>query len=499
VYGSGSPARQNRRLAGLVSVSVPAVAYNRFRLIDTAHAVQEKKLAALGSIFAAVVLVSLKVFLAATTGSLGVLSEALHSGLDLVAAVLTYLSVRVSDKPADTIHTYGHGKVENFSALVETGLLLLTAVYVIWEAFRRLLFAQAHIRPSIAAILILGLAMAIDFGRSRGLARVARLYESDALEADALHFSTDVWSTLVVLVGMATVWLGDRLHAPWLAYADPLAALGVAGVILWIGSRLGKRTVDALLDAAPSGLVQRIRDSVESAEGVLTAERIRVRRAGNRHFVDVTITVPRRLSVEQAHDLSDAIEARIHRFVAGDVMVHVEPRRDTAEGLFDIIRAVAQRADMPIHEISAHQLDGRLFVDLHLEVDERLSLRQAHQRATELEEGIRRELSSEAEVNIHIEPFGTHIPGGEQLKDLESAIHQHLEILRGEYPELVDCHQITVRRVERRVLVSCHCAIEGDLPITRVHDITAALEDHLRRRFPQIDRVTIHPEPIEEA
>jgi cation diffusion facilitator family transporter len=467
--------------------------------MDTTHAVREKKLAALGSVFAAVVLVSLKVFLAAATGSLGVLSEALHSGLDLVAAVLTYLSVRVSDRPADTIHTYGHGKVENFSALVETGLLLLTAVYIIWEAFHRLLFRQAHVRPSVLAILILGFAMFIDFARSRGLSRVARRYQSDALEADALHFSTDVWSTMVVLVAMAAVWLGDRLHAPWLAYADPLAALGVAGVILWIGSRLGKRTVDALLDAAPSGLVERIRNSVEAAEGVLAAERVRVRRAGNRHFVDVTITVPRRLSVEQAHDLSDAVEARVQRLVSGDVMVHVEPRADAAEDLFDVIRAVAQRSGMPVHEISAQQVGGRLFVDLHLEVDERLSLSEAHHRATDLEQSIQRELPAGAEVIIHIEPLGVEIAGAEQVKDLETAIQRHLDQLRAEYPEVADCHQIRVRSVEHRVRVSCHCAFEGHLSITRVHDVTVALEDRLRRRFPQIERVTIHPEPVDEA
>jgi cation diffusion facilitator family transporter len=467
--------------------------------MDTAHAVREKKLAALGSVFAAVVLVSLKVFLAVTTGSLGVLSEALHSGLDLVAAVLTFLSVRVSDRPADTIHTYGHGKVENFSALVETALLLLTAVYVIWEAFHRLLFQQAHVRPSVAAILILGLAMFIDFVRSRALSRVARRYQSDALEADALHFSTDVWSTMVVLLGMAAVWFGDRFHAPWLAYADPLAALAVAGVILWIGSRLGKRTVDALLDAAPSGLVERIRDSVETADGVLAAERVRVRRAGNRHFVDVTITVPRRLSVEQAHDLSDAVEARVHRLVSGDVMVHVEPRADAAEHLFDVIRAVAQRSGMPIHEISAQQLDGRLFVDLHLEVDERLSLSQAHHHATRLEQSLQRELPSDAEVIIHIEPLGVEISGAGQVKDLEAAIQRYLDQLGAEYPDVADCHQVRVRSIEHRVRVSFHCAFEGDLPITRVHDITEALEHHLRRRFPQIDRVTIHTEPIDEA
>ncbi|HVB97919.1 MAG TPA: cation-efflux pump [Candidatus Dormibacteraeota bacterium] len=468
-------------------------------MTDVAQAGREKKLAALGSVFAALVLVSLKVFLAATTGSLGVLSEALHSGLDLVAAVLTYLSVRVSDKPADTIHTYGHGKVENVSALVETGLLLVTAVYIIVEAFGRLLYHQEHLRPSIAAILILALAMAIDWTRSRALARVARRFQSDALEADALHFSTDVWSTLVVLIGIGAAWLGDRLKIPWLSYADPLAALGVAAVIIWIGSRLGKRTVEALLDAAPRGLAERIRQSAERAEGVLAADRVRVRRAGNRHFVDLTISVPRRLGVEQAHDLSEAVEARVRAIVPADVVVHVEPRSDATEGLFDAIRAVAQRAGLPIHEIAAQQLDGRLFVDLHLEVDERLSLRQAHQRATELEESIRSELGPGSEVNIHIEPLGVRIPGAEEMKDLEAAILPELERFCGEFPEISDYHHVIVRSVERRVLLSCHCAFTGQLPIPRVHDITMAIEDRLRRRFPQIDRVTIHPEPVDEA
>jgi cation diffusion facilitator family transporter len=467
--------------------------------MDASQAAREKKLAALGSIFAAVVLVSLKVFLTAVTGSLGVLSEALHSGLDLVAAVLTYLSVRVSDKPADTVHTYGHGKVENFAALVETGLLVVTACYVIAEAFRRLLFHHPQLRPSLAAILILVLAMAIDWARARGLSRVARRYQSDALEADALHFSTDVWSTMVVLVGVAAVWLGQRMNAPWLAYADPLAALGVAAVILWIGARLGKRTADVLLDVAPTGLVERIRESVAGADGVRSVERVRVRRAGNRHFVDVTITVPRRLSVEQGHDLSDAVEARIHALTTADVMVHVEPRADSADTLFDSIRAVAGRWGLPIHEISAQQLDGRLFVDLHLEVDERLSLREAHRRATQLEDAIRSELAAQAEVNIDIEPLGVQIPGAQEIRDLEAAVQQHIERLRERYPGLVNCHQVNVRSVERRVLVSCHCALEGDLPITRVHDITVALEDQVRRQFPEIDRVTIHPEPVEEA
>ena len=260
---------------------------------------REKRMAALGSVGSAVVLVSLKVFLAAITGSLGILSEALHSILDLVAAVITYLSVRVADKPADAQHLYGHGKVESFSAFVETGLLLLTALYIIWEAVQRLVFrAGQEVHPSLVAIIILALTMGIDFVRARALARVARKYPSEALEADALHFSTDVWSTFVVVLGITGAWLGLRFGIPWLGSLDAFAALAVAGVIIWIGSRLGRQTVDALLDVAPQGLRERIANAVDETEGVLQTERVRVRRAGQRYFVDVTISVPRTASLE---------------------------------------------------------------------------------------------------------------------------------------------------------------------------------------------------------
>jgi cation diffusion facilitator family transporter len=480
--------------------------------MDRAQGVREKKLAALGSVSSAVVLVSLKVFLAVVTGSLGILSEALHSGLDLVAAVITYLSVRVSDRPADADHTYGHGKVESFSAFVETGLLLLTAVYIIWEAFQRLFFHQVQVRPSLLAIGLLALMAVMDVVRSRALGRVASKYQSEALEADALHFSTDVWSTSVVMFGIAAVWLGGRVGAPWLRYADPLAALGVAGMIIWVGSRLGKRTLDALLDAAPSGLQQRVAQAVNELEGVLATERVRVRRAGNRHFVDVTISVPRTASFERVHAISDVVERRIAEIVPADVMVHMEPRAQTGEHLFDAIRVAAQQKGLAIHDLSAHQLDGRLFIELHLEVDEQLSLRDAHRRASELEEEIRRLPSVTGEishmpggvgqVNIHIEPLGAHIAAVDQtpgeMKELSGAIERHINSLREEYHELVDCHEVQVRQVEHKILVSCHCAMDGNLPITQVHDVTAAVEDRVKEKFPQIFRVTIHPEPVEE-
>src|ERR1700731_666082 len=342
----------------------------------------EKKRAALLSVASALVLVSLKTFLVLRTGSLGVLSEALHSGLDLVAAIITFLSVRMSDRPADEKHPYGHGKFENFSAFVETGLLLLTALYIIYEAFSRLFFRSVHIEPSITAIVILFCALGIDLTRARALSRVAKKFSSEALEADALHFSTDVWSTIVVITGVGLVWAGETWHLPYLVYADALAALAVSAVILWVGARLGRRTLDALLDAAPQGLQQEIAKAVARMEGVLDVDRVRVRRAGNRHFVDATVSVTRTASLEQVHELSDAIEKRIGEIVPADVMVHAEPRAPQGEHLFEAIRAVAQSLGLAVHDLTAVQQAGQLFIELHLEVDENLSLREAPRQAT---------------------------------------------------------------------------------------------------------------------
>src|ERR1700726_1438636 len=464
--------------------------------------VREKKRAALLSVGSAVVLLSLKTFLVVRTGSLGVLSEGLHSGLDFLAAIITYLSVRMSDQPADEGHPYGHGKFENFSAFVETALLLITAVFIIYEGIDRLFFHHVHIQPSVTALLILLVALSIDITRAKALGHVARKYHSEAIEADALHFSTDVWSTIVVIAGIGLVWAGETWNLPWLVYADSIAGLAVAGVILWVGSRLGRRTLDALVDAAPEGLRQEIARAVARMEGVLEVDRVRVRRAGNRHFVDATVSVARTTSLEQVHALSDAIEKRIGEIVPSDEMVHAEPRAPQGEHLFEAIRAVAQRLGLAIHDVTAVQQAGQLFIELHLEVDENLSLREAHRQASELEEGIRALRDAPTEVNIHIEPLGTHIAtpdaGVGEMKLLAGAVEQFLSSLPSEYHELVNCHDARVRQVEHRILVSCHCTMRSDLPINKIHDVTGALVDRVKEKFPQIHRVTIHPEPFEE-
>jgi len=463
---------------------------------------REKMRAALLSVGSAVLLVSLKAFLVIRTGSLGVLSEALHSGLDLIAAVITFLSIRMSDQPADERHPYGHGKFENFSAFVETGLLILTAMYVIYEAFDRLFFHSVHIQPSVTAILVLLVALSIDITRAKRLSRVAAKYSSEALEADALHFSTDVWSTIVVISGICLVWAGERWNLPWLVYADALAGLTVAAVILRVGSRLGKRTLDALLDAAPEGLLEQITKAIGQMAGVLNVQRVRLRRAGNRYFVDATVSVPRTATLEQVHAWSDAIEQRVAEIVPSDVVVHAEPRAPKGEPFFDSIRAVAQRSGLAIHDLFAQQNDGRLFVELHLELDPHLSLKEAHQQATELEEKIRELRQEPMEVNIHIEPLGTAISvpdsGKEDLRDLARAIEAFLNGLPAEYHELLNSHNVIVRQVAHHILASCHCVMRSELPITEVHDVTGTLEDRVKEKFPQISRITIHPEPQED-
>ena len=213
---------------------------------------REKMVVALSSVVAAIGLTSMKVVVGLLTGSLGILAEAAHSGLDLVAALLTLFAVRFASRPADASHHYGHGKVENLSAFLEAGLLILTAIWIIYEAIRRLLFHDSHVEITIWAFVVMFVSIVVDATRSRVLLRVARQTGSQALEADALHFSTDIWSSSVVIAGLLVVWLAERFSLPgWLEQADAIAALGVSGIVIWVSARLAKETIDALLDRAP--------------------------------------------------------------------------------------------------------------------------------------------------------------------------------------------------------------------------------------------------------
>ena len=287
----------------------------------------DKRSAALGSLLAAVGLTTMKIVVGVLTGSLGILAEAAHSGLDLVAAAMTYIAVRISGKPADRTHLYGHGKVENLSALLETLLLFITCGWIIYEATHRLFFHKVEVEVTVWSFAVMATSIVIDISRSRVLSRIAKKYNSQALEADALHFETDVWSSAVVIVGLAFVKLGE--WAPslgWLRNADAVAALGVSALVIWVCWRLGTRTVDALVDSAPAGLEERILAAVSAVPGVQDCHNIRARYSGPRLFIDLHVLVDGRQTLFEAHALTETIEGVIQQIVPdADVTVHPEP------------------------------------------------------------------------------------------------------------------------------------------------------------------------------
>jgi len=288
---------------------------------------REKRNAALNSLFAAVALTAMKLVVGIATNSLGIIAEAAHSALDLVAAGVTYLAVRISGKPADLDHLFGHGKAENLSALIEALLLLATAGWILFEGFQRLLGDAPEVNPSFWAFLVMGISIAVDYSRSRMLYRTARKHNSQALEADALHFKTDIWSSSVVILGLLGVLVSRSMPSlDWLARADALAAMIVAVIVLVVSGELGWRTVQALLDAAPRGMAESVCRAVEASEGVLDCHRVRVRSSGPQYFIDFHVTMDGARSLEETHVLVENVEDRVRSLVPGsDVTVHVDP------------------------------------------------------------------------------------------------------------------------------------------------------------------------------
>ncbi len=471
---------------------------------DMAKQIREKKIVAAVSVAAAVFLTGAKLVVGFMTGSLGILAEAAHSGLDLAAAMITYFAVRVSDRPADAEHLYGHGKVENLSALVEALLLLLTCTWIIYEAVRRLFFASVEVDPSVWAFLVMGTSIAVDISRSRALSRVARKYRSQALEADALHFSTDIWSSAVVILGLVLVRLGERLetHGSLFMRADAVAALLVAAIVVAVSLRLGGRAVDVLLDRAPKGLAERLSQKVGEIAGILRVSRVRVRDAGSQVFVDLNVDVPRHFSFQESHQLTRRAQEAVRSVSPrADVVVHTNPIAES-ETLLEVIQAVAARERVFVHNITTHWTERGMWIDLDLEVDPEISFEQAHAQATELEARLSSELAATeaaalvAGINVHIEPRGEDSAVGTPLDAAEADLYgERVRRVAEDIQGTAGCHDIELHRVRGKLYLSLHLLVDSGIPIAEVHGIAEEMESRLRREFPELGRVMIHAEP----
>lgn len=459
----------------------------------------QKRRVALASMAAATAMTLLKLAAGLLSGSLGVLSDAAHSALDLAGAMLTFFSVRVADKPADEGHTYGHGKIENISSLMEAGLMAVSCVWIIAEALTRISRHTVELRHSIWPVLVLVASIAVDYWRSRKLRAVARLTGSPALETDAFHFASDIWSTLAVLAGLVASWLGMRFGIHWLQFADPFAAIVVSLMILRLTLHLTRETVATLVDEIPAETRQRVIRAAANVEGVMSVEQARVRRSGATYFADLTLALPRRSTFEHTGEVVRAATEAVHRALPGtDVVIHTIPREAGAESIFDRVRAVALRNNVAVHELGIQTHNGRLRVEQHVELDEQMPLIEAHRFVTALEEEILREAPEVDSVLTHIESEPATIEQPEEVVLDDRRIEQALRSAALHFPEIVDVHALTVLRVGDHIDLSCHCTLPDELSMGHVHEIITALEDRLKLACPEIGRVTIHPEPMTE-
>jgi cation diffusion facilitator family transporter len=450
-----------------------------------------KQRVALTSVAASAGLTIAKGVVGLATGSLAILSEAAHSLLDLAATIMTYFAVRVSGRPADEEHHYGHGKVESVTALAETALLFLLSGIVIWEAAHRLIGGEAHaVEATIWAFGVIIVSIVVDFFRARVLYRVAKETASEALEADALHFGSDMWSSAAVLIGLVAVLIGF----PW---ADSVAAIIVALFICVAGWRLGRRTIETLTDTAPAGAGDRIRTIARRIAGVVAIDRVRVRPAGHTLFVDLDVAVSRTLPLDRVATIKDRIVAAIrNEFPTAETTVNSEPRALDDETVLERVMVIARNRALAVHHVTVHAIAGRLSVSLDLEVDGNLAFRRAHEIADGLEQAVRDELGLEVEVETHIEPLQTRgLFGRDATDERIKAVHNELAAIAEKLGSVRDVHDVRVRETPDGEIVNFHALVDPSLSVAEVHDRIDGLERALRQRFPTIKRVIGHAEP----
>ena len=453
---------------------------------------REKEQVALTSIAASAVLTIAKGIVGISTGSLAILSEAGHSLIDLGAAIMTYVAVRISGKPADKEHHYGHGKVESVSALGETALLFLLSGIVIWEAVKRLIDHEPHsVTATYWAFGVMAASVVIDFYRARALSRVAKATQSQALEADALHFSSDLWASLAVLAGLVGVYFNF-----W--WADAAAALLVALLVCVAGWRLGRRTIDTLTDTAPAGAAEQIAKIAEIVPGVVAVEQVRARGVGDKTFIDLTVAVSRTLSFDRVSDIKSAVTAALATHMPGaEPVVTTDPIALDNETVLDRVMVIARSRALAVHHVTVHNIQDRLAIALDLEVDGRLSLAEAHAIADGLEAAIAGELGATVEVETHIEPLQPEDASGREAPpERVLAVQSALSELAAQDRALRNIHNVRVRETDDGEIVNFHCRVDPGMSVQTAHEKVDALERALREHSSLIKRVIGHAEPI---
>ncbi|HEX9586675.1 MAG TPA: cation diffusion facilitator family transporter [Bradyrhizobium sp.] len=441
------------------------------------------------SIFASTGMAAAKFVVGIAIGSLALISEALHSSVDVVATVITWLVVRVSDRPADHEHHYGHGKFESLSALGVIAMLYVLAGGILVESYSRL--REGAPPPTISAIpfIVLLIDIAVNFWRARALHRTARNTKSQALAADALHFASDVLGSVAVMIGLGLSGLGY-------AWGDAVAAIGVAVVIALLGLRLARSTVETLLDRAPEGASEKAIAAIRAVPGVVDVERLRMRMVGSTHFIDAIVQVPRTYPIDRVEEIKRRAQAAVSKVLDdADLTFTAVPVARNNESIRERIMVIARNSGLAIHHVTVHDLGGKLTVSIDLEVDADMALNQAHDIAQELERNIRDEFGEDVEVDTHIEPLEPELPlGADAAPDRVDAIKTALSRFAAD-GAIHDIHSVRVRNTDAGEIVNFHCRAAPSMSVIKVHENVDAIERALRRAFPTVKRVISHAEP----
>jgi cation diffusion facilitator family transporter len=456
----------------------------------------EKNKIAITSVVAAVFLTSMKLIVGLLTGSLGIISEAIHSGLDLGSTLLTLFAVNISDKPADKTHNFGHGKIENLSALIQTILLLITCGWIIHEAIVRLV-APVSIEVNFFSFLVIGISIVVDVARTRVLIKAAKKYNSQVLEADAYHFSSDILSSAVVIIGLIFVSLGIPM-------GDPIAALAVSIVVVFVSAKLGKRTIEALLDSAPKGMSEKVREIITQVPGVIECPRSRARGSGSRYFIDTNIGIDRHFSHNEIQGVIHQIKSKIREtYPNTDIMVSTYPIQNRifkteSENFFDEIRSIVNSSDMclNLHHLKTFVVESGKHLALHVEICKNISLEETHDMSHQIESKIKSAYSDITGIDVIVQSTNDQEIVAQNVTDEHQETIENIKNLINKSPDKLNCHNIKIYKEEGGLVVFLHCGIKGNHKNDFAQKVAKGVAEKIKKNIKDVRDVFVHAEPI---
>ena len=450
---------------------------------------------AMNSLYAAVIITIIKILAAYFSGSLGVLSEVFNSAIDIFVCLVTIISIKYSSRPPDEDHNYGHEKVESFSALFQVFILFITASYIIYEAAVRLFGKKdVEVKVNIWIFLALIISMVIDFYRARILRKIAKETKSNALEADALHFSSDILSSGVVILGLILVYFNISKTA------DTIAALIVTGVIISLGFKLSKKSIDSLMDRVPAGLYEKVKYETLLIKGVEDIKSCRIRSSGSKIYIDMVILISRLVPFSKAHDIMDSVERKINELIENaDVVIHSEPVETKSETINDKIRMIVNEFGLKCHDIFSHRINNEIYSELHIEVDNTNDLTKAHNEITEIEDRIKKEIDVITHLKIHIDEPSEIVFDTKDITENSKEMIREVNNILNESRDVISSSDIHVISTNGKIRVSLTCVFNYIHSFDEVHDIVTVLESkiylNLKENYPKLANVIIHAEP----